>query len=176
MLRIHVIVFFKYDYMVKVRMRCHNLTESLNASNLKGADPYAVYGTDIPRIIPGSKQFWKSFGLDRVPVKAGLQEPEMEPGKDHHRFFSLSFPPVPPDTHSLPCAPPDMPSAPPDIHCLPPAPPDTYSFLLHLQTPIVCLLHLLLPPAPLSTACLLHLQILLASCASRYPIRSLDLS
>ena len=67
--------FFKYDYMVKVRMRMHNarkvikvhnLTESLNASNVKGADPYAVYGTDIPRIIPGSKQFWKSFGLDLV--------------------------------------------------------------------------------------------------------------
>ena len=66
--------FFKYDYMVKVQMRMHdaskvhNLTESLNASNVKGADPYAVYGTgtDIPRIIPGSKQFWKPFGLDLV--------------------------------------------------------------------------------------------------------------
>ena len=112
----------------------------------------------------GSPLVWTGY----LHVKAGLQEPGMEPGKDHHRFFSLSFPPVPPDTHSLPCAPTDMPSAPPDIHCLPPAPPDTYSFLLHLQTPIVCLLHLLLPPAPLSTACLLHFQILLASFTSRY--------
>ena len=67
--------FFKYDYMVKVRMRMHNarkvvkvqnLTQTLNAANVRGNDPYAVYGTDIPRVIPGSKQFWKSFGLDLV--------------------------------------------------------------------------------------------------------------
>ena len=72
----HCYCFFKYDYMVKVRMRMHNarkvvnvqdLTQSLSASDVKGnSDPYSVYGTDIPRIIPGSKQFWKSFGLDLV--------------------------------------------------------------------------------------------------------------
>jgi hypothetical protein len=54
--------FFKYDYMTKVRLRLHNcrkvvkvldLTNSLNA---RQTDPYAVYGTEIPRIIPGSKQ------------------------------------------------------------------------------------------------------------------------
>ena len=65
--------FFKYDYMVKVRMRMHNarkvvkvqnLAQSLHASDV--SNPYAVYGTDIPRIIPGSKQYWKSFGLDLV--------------------------------------------------------------------------------------------------------------
>ena len=74
----HCYCFFKYDYMVKVRMRMHNarkvvkvgnLTRNLNASDVKGSsDPYAVYGTDIPRIIPGSKQFWKSFGLDLVSM------------------------------------------------------------------------------------------------------------
>ena len=68
--------FFKYDYMVKVRLRMYharkvvkvqNLTQSLNAGDVKNTgDPYAVYGTDIPRVIPGSKQFWKSFGLDLV--------------------------------------------------------------------------------------------------------------
>ena len=42
------------------------MSETLNASKAKQADPYAVYGTEIPRIIPGSKQFWKSFGLDLV--------------------------------------------------------------------------------------------------------------
>ena len=76
--------FFKYDYMVKVRMRMHNarkvvkvqnLTQMLNAGDVKG-DPYAVYGTDIPRIIPGSKQYWKSFGLDLVSFveQRGLPE------------------------------------------------------------------------------------------------------
>ena len=74
----HCYCFFKYDYMVKVRMRMHNarkvvkvqnLTHTLSASDVKGSgDPYAVYGTDIPRIIPGSKQYWKSFGLDLVTM------------------------------------------------------------------------------------------------------------
>ena len=67
--------FFKYDYMTKVRLRLHNcrkvvkvqdLTSSLNALQARQTDPYAVYGTEIPRIIPGSKQFWRSFGLDLV--------------------------------------------------------------------------------------------------------------
>lgn len=25
-----------------------------------------MYGTEIPRIIPGSREFWRSFGLDLV--------------------------------------------------------------------------------------------------------------
>ena len=67
--------FFKYDYMVKVRLRMYharkvvkvqNLAQPLSAGDLKNSDPYAVYGTEIPRIIPGSRQFWKSFGLDLV--------------------------------------------------------------------------------------------------------------
>ena len=30
------------------------------------SDPYSVYGTEIPQIIPGSREFWRSFGLDLV--------------------------------------------------------------------------------------------------------------
>lgn len=44
-------------------MKVRDLT---SASHIRETDPYAVYGTDISRIIPGSKQFWKSFGLDFV--------------------------------------------------------------------------------------------------------------
>ena len=67
--------FFKYDYMCKVRLRMHNarkvvqvqkLSAPLNASHLSETDPYSVYGSEIPRIVPGSKQFWRSFGLDLV--------------------------------------------------------------------------------------------------------------
>ena len=28
--------------------------------------PYASYGTDVPRYIPGSKQYWKMLGLNLV--------------------------------------------------------------------------------------------------------------
>ena len=68
--------FFKYDYMLKVRLRMHearkvvkvqSLSEPLTAERISGpSDPYSVYGTEIPRIIPGSKEFWRSFGLDLV--------------------------------------------------------------------------------------------------------------
>ena len=60
------------DYTTKVRLRLYNcrkvvkvqdLTSFLSASQARQSDPYAVYGTEIPRIIPGSKQFWRSFGL-----------------------------------------------------------------------------------------------------------------
>lgn len=65
--------FFKYDYMLKVRLRMHearkvvkvqSLSQPLTAS--EQSDPYSVYGTEIPRIIPGSREFWRSFGLDLV--------------------------------------------------------------------------------------------------------------
>ena len=68
--------FFKYDYMLKVRLRMHearkvvkvqSLSEPLTAERVSGpSDPYSIYGTEIPRIIPGSKEFWRSFGLDLV--------------------------------------------------------------------------------------------------------------
>ena len=31
-------------------------------------NPYTSYGTDVPRCIPGSKQYWKSFSLDLVAM------------------------------------------------------------------------------------------------------------
>ena len=68
--------FFKYDYMLKVRLRMHearkvikvqSLSQPLTADSVTGqSDPYSVYGTEIPRIIPGSREFWRSFGLDLV--------------------------------------------------------------------------------------------------------------
>ena len=51
--------------MTKVTLRLY-LTNFLSASQARQTDPYTVYGTEIPRIIPGSKQFWRSFGLDLV--------------------------------------------------------------------------------------------------------------
>ena len=68
--------FFKYDYMLKVRLRMHearkvikvqSLSEPLTADRAsERSDPYSVYGTEILRIIPRSKEFWRSFGLDLV--------------------------------------------------------------------------------------------------------------
>ena len=47
----------------------HKLTVSeVNKVNRDSHDPYASYGTDVPRCIPGSKQYWKSFGLDLVAM------------------------------------------------------------------------------------------------------------
>ena len=43
-----------------------NLQESLDAGKVKTQDPYTIYGSQVPRVIPGSKQYWKSFGLDLV--------------------------------------------------------------------------------------------------------------
>ena len=72
----HCYPFFKYDYMLKVRLRMHearkvvkvhSLSEPLTAAKAsQHSDPYSVYGTEIPRIIPGSREFWRSFGLDLV--------------------------------------------------------------------------------------------------------------
>ena len=63
--------FFTYDNMLKVRLRMHearkvvkvqSLFESLTADRVSAqSDPYSVYGTEIPRIIPGRRVlevFW----------------------------------------------------------------------------------------------------------------------
>ena len=70
--------FFKFDFMTKSRLRMYaskrcvqvnNLTEALNASKIKGSDdPYAKYGTEVPRSVPGSAQYWKAFGLELVAM------------------------------------------------------------------------------------------------------------
>ena len=58
-----------FDYMTKIRLQAYNskkvvasrrLEESLTAVKVIAADkplfdPYASYGTDVPRVIPGSK-------------------------------------------------------------------------------------------------------------------------
>ena len=74
--------FFMFDYMTKIRLRAYNSRKVVGVSRLernltagevteanKGKyDPYASYGTDVPRNVPGSKQYWKSFGLDLVAM------------------------------------------------------------------------------------------------------------
>ena len=48
-------------------VKVQSLSEPLTAERVSGpSNPYSVYGTEIPRIIPGSKEFWRSFGLDLV--------------------------------------------------------------------------------------------------------------
>ena len=72
-------MFFKYDEMVKLRLRGYksrrvvrtsDLSEALTTRKVldaeKSRDPYALYGSEVPRSIPGSKQHWKSFSLDLV--------------------------------------------------------------------------------------------------------------
>ena len=48
--------------MVRVR----TIQESLDAGKVKSQDPYTIYCSQVPRVIPGSKQHWKSFELDFV--------------------------------------------------------------------------------------------------------------
>ena len=72
-------MFFKYDEMVKLRLRGYNsrrvvqvsdLSEDLTAGKVldaeKSTDSYVIHGTEVPRSIPGSRQHWKSFSLDLV--------------------------------------------------------------------------------------------------------------
>ena len=62
--------FFMFDYMTKIRLRQYNskkiiavskLEQNLTTGNVLAADSatendnYASYGSDVPRIIPGSK-------------------------------------------------------------------------------------------------------------------------
>ena len=82
--------FFMFDYMTKVRLRSYNarkvvasskLETSLTAGTVIAADrpmsdPYASYGTEVPRVIPGSKQYWKGFGYDLVAMTDQLGIPD----------------------------------------------------------------------------------------------------
>ena len=40
------------------------------------SDPYASYGTEVPCVVPGSKQYWKSFGHDLVAMTEQLGIPD----------------------------------------------------------------------------------------------------
>ena len=42
-----------------------SLQES-DAGKAKSQDPYSIYGNQVPHVVPGSKQYWKTFGLDLV--------------------------------------------------------------------------------------------------------------
>ena len=82
--------FFMFDCMTKIRMRAynarkvvgvsrleHNLTAAeVSKANKDSHDPYASYGTDVPRCIPGSKQYWKTFGLNLVAMTQQLGIPD----------------------------------------------------------------------------------------------------
>ena len=83
--------FFMFDYMTKMRLRQYNskkivavskLEQSLTAGEViaadrpKDNDNYASYGTDVPRVIPGSKQYWKSFGYDLIATVEQLGVPD----------------------------------------------------------------------------------------------------
>ena len=50
------------------RVQVDNLAEPLNASKAKDNDPYAKYGTEVPRSVPGSAQYWRAFGLDLIAI------------------------------------------------------------------------------------------------------------
>ena len=43
------------------------------------SDPYDSYGTEVPHVIPGSKQYWKSFGYDLVAMTEQLGIPDFLP-------------------------------------------------------------------------------------------------
>ena len=82
--------FFMFDYMTKIHLLACNskkvvassrLEESLTAGKVIAADkplsnPYASYGTEVPRVVPGSKQYWKSFGYDLVAMTEQLGIPD----------------------------------------------------------------------------------------------------
>ena len=83
-------LFFMFDYMTKSRMHSYNVRKIIGVSKLEHKltagevskanidlhDPYALYGTDVPRTIPGLKQYWKSFGLDLVAMTQQLGIPD----------------------------------------------------------------------------------------------------
>ena len=82
--------FFMFDYMTKIRMHAytarkvvgvsrleHNLTAAeVSDANKDSHDPYASYGTDVPRCIAGSKQHWKIFSLNLVTMTQQLGIPD----------------------------------------------------------------------------------------------------
>ena len=58
-----------------------DLSEDLTAAKVldaeKSTDPYAIYGTEVPRSIPGSRQHWKSFSLDLVSFSEQRELPDL---------------------------------------------------------------------------------------------------
>ena len=53
----------------------------MTAGKVIGADkplsnPYASYGTEVLHVVPGSKQYWESFGYDVVAMTEQLGMPD----------------------------------------------------------------------------------------------------
>ena len=76
--------------MTKIRMHAYNARKIVGVSKLQHKlttgevskasidlnDPYASYDTDVPSCIPGSKQYWKSFGLNLFVMTQQLGIPD----------------------------------------------------------------------------------------------------
>ena len=72
--------FYRFDLMTKLRLKAYAAktvnvaqqtekvtTEKVLAAEQSG-DPYSCYGKEMPNCIPGSPQYWKSFGLDLIAM------------------------------------------------------------------------------------------------------------
>ena len=72
--------FYKFDLMTKLRLKAYaaktvnvaQQTEKVTSEKVltaeQSGDPYSCYGKEIPNCIPGSPQYWKSFGLDLIAM------------------------------------------------------------------------------------------------------------
>ena len=72
--------FYKFDLTAKLQLKVYaaktvnvaQQTEKVTAEKVlaaeRGEDPYAVYGREMPNCIPGSAQYWKSFGLNLIAM------------------------------------------------------------------------------------------------------------
>ena len=69
-----------FDYMTKICVQAYNSRKVVASGKLEESlavsDPYASYGTEVPRVVPGSKQYWKSFGYDLVAMTEQLGIPD----------------------------------------------------------------------------------------------------
>jgi len=78
--------FFMFDYMTKIHLWAYNARKVVKISKLEEqlivgkaiavkkllCDPFASYGTEVPHVVPGFKQYWKSFGYDLVAMTEQL--------------------------------------------------------------------------------------------------------
>ena len=72
--------FYKFDLMTKLRLKAYAVKtvnvaqqmEKVTAEKVltaeQSGDPYSCYGKEMPNCIPGSPQYWKSFGLDLIAM------------------------------------------------------------------------------------------------------------
>ena len=72
--------FYKFDLMTKLRLKAYaartvnvaEQTEKVTAGKVltaeQGGDPCSAYGKETSNCIPGSPQYWKTFGLDLIAM------------------------------------------------------------------------------------------------------------